>query len=209
MALRTPLAAIAATSAAVLALMSGSPAALAQPTPTPMPTSSGAQQVPEQDSRYLMQAHRSNLAEIAAGKLAEGKTRAGDVRSIAETLVSDHTKLDKKLQQVAQRLNVTLPTDPSARQQAKAKELSGLSGAEFDKAWVKAMINGHRAALIATKREISNGSVPQVKALARSAEPIIQGHLDKLLAVQKSLGALGPVQPRTVQVAVVPQAVTN
>ncbi|SFK69225.1 putative membrane protein [Streptosporangium canum] len=199
MALHTPLVAIAATSAAVLALTVGSAASALTPTPAPRPTSTstspGESRVSAQDRQFLVQAHQGNLAEIAAGKAAQSKGKAGSVRSIGAMLVADHTKLDKKLQQVAQRLQVTLPTQPTARQQTKAKELAALSGTEFDKAWTKTMIYGHRAALAAIKKEIADGSAPQVKALARASQPVIQEHLDRLLAAEKALGALGPARP--------------
>ncbi|MEV4187399.1 DUF4142 domain-containing protein [Streptosporangium canum] len=211
MALHTPLAAIAATSAAVLALTGGSAASALAPTPSPRPTStsSGEGRVPAQDRQFLIQAHQGNLAEIAAGKAAQSKGKAGSVRSIGATLVADHTRLDRKLQQVAQRLQVTLPTQPTARQQTKAKELSALSGTEFDKAWTKTMIYGHRAALAAAKKEVADGSVPQVKALARASQPVIQDHLDRLLAAEKALGALSPARPPAILTVSLPRMVAR
>ncbi|MET8333635.1 DUF4142 domain-containing protein [Streptosporangium canum] len=211
MALHTPLAAIAATSAAVLALTVGSAASALTPTPTPRPTStsSGESRVSAQDRQFLIQAHQGNLAEIAAGKAAQSKGKAGSVRSIGATLVADHTRLDKKLQQVAQRLQVTLPTQPTARQQTKAKELAALSGTEFDKAWTKTMIYGHRAALAAIKKEIADGSVPQVKALAKASQPVIQEHLDRLLAAEKALGALSPARPPAILTVSLPRMVAR
>ncbi|MFD8527971.1 DUF4142 domain-containing protein [Streptosporangium canum] len=209
MALHTPLAAIAATSAAVLALTVGPAASALTPTPAPRPTSTstspGESRVSAQDRQFLVQAHQGNLAEIAAGKAAQSKGKAGSVRSIGAMLVADHTKLDKKLQQVAQRLQVTLPTQPTARQQTKAKELAALSGTEFDKAWTKTMIYGHRATLAAIKKEIADGSAPQVKALARASQPVIQEHLDRLLAAEKALGALGPARPPAILTVSLPR----
>ncbi|MER5418314.1 DUF4142 domain-containing protein [Streptosporangium roseum] len=209
MALHTPLVAIAVTSAAVLALTGGSTASALTPAPTPVPrpttTSSDEGRVPAQDRQFLTQAHQGNLTEIAAGKAAQSKGKANAVRSIGAMLVADHTKLDKKLQQVAQRLKVTLPERPTARQQTKAKELDALSGTEFDKAWTKTMIYSHRAALAAIKKEIADGSVPQVKALAKAARPIVQDHLDRLLAAEKALGALSPERPPAILTVSLPE----
>ncbi|MFJ2031605.1 DUF4142 domain-containing protein [Streptosporangium sp. NPDC087985] len=202
MTLRTPLTAIAASSVAALTLMSGSPASALAPTPThkPKPTSSSGThgtRVSAQDQQYLIQAHQGNLAEIAAGHAAKTKGKSKEVRSIGAIMVADHTKLDNKLKKVAERYKVTLPTQATARQQAKYKELEGLSGANFDKAWVKTMIYGHRAAMVAAKKEVANGSVSQVKAVAKASEPVIQDHLNRLLAAEKSVGALGEFQPPT------------
>ncbi|WP_326824845.1 DUF4142 domain-containing protein [Streptosporangium sp. NBC_01756] len=196
----TPPAAITAASVAALALMSGSPVSATAPTPAPKPTStsSDGHRVAEQDMKYLIQAHQSNLAEIAAGRSAQSKGKSKEVRSAGALLAADHTKLDSGLQQVAQRLKATLPTQPTARQQAKSKELAALSGAEFDRAWTKWMIYSHRTALVATRKEIDKGSVPQVKAFAKAAEPIFQADLNRLLAVQKTVGALRRDRPETI-----------
>ncbi len=147
-----------------------------------------AAEVSEQDSQFLRQAHQGNLAEIALGKIAQEKGEAAVVRSIGARLIADHTKLDAAVKETAQRLQVSLPAEPSAQHMAAAAKLAALSGSAFDQAWVAAMIEGHRMALKMGQQELQAGTAPAAKQAAKSSAPIIQGHLDMLLAAQPKLG---------------------
>lgn len=144
--------------------------------------------VSEQDEQFLRQAHQGNLAEIAAGKVAQAKGANADVRSIGDTLVTDHTRLDTAVKQTARSLRVSLPSKPTSRDKAMLERVAALSDSAFDRAWVAAMIEGHRMALELGKQELRTGTSPEVKALAESSAPVIQRHLSLLLAAQKTVG---------------------
>lgn len=147
-----------------------------------------AADVSEQDSQFLTQAHQGNLGEIAAGELAQAKGKADVVRSIGARLVADHTELDATLKETAQRLQVSLPTGPPAQEKAMAAKLEALSGSAFDQAWIAAMIEGHRMALMLGQRQLQAGMAAAAKQLVKASTPIIQGHLDLLLEAQQALG---------------------
>jgi putative membrane protein len=139
-----------------------------------------AAQANQQDQTFLRKAHQSNLAEIQAGRLAQQKAASASVRDMGARLVRDHTRLDSRLRPVADQLGVNLPDRPNAMQRQVAAQLSAKSGAAFDRAWVAAMIVGHRQALADGQAELRSGSSDRVRSLARSAAPVIQGHLTML-----------------------------
>ncbi|GAA2878724.1 hypothetical protein GCM10010517_40820 [Streptosporangium fragile] len=145
-------------------------------------------EVSEQDRQFLRQAHRGNLTEIAAGKVAQAKGEAEVVRSIGAILVTDHTRLDAALKQTARRLRVSLPSQPAPQEKAVLERVAALSGSAFDQAWIAAMIEGHRMALKLGEQELQAGTSPEVKELATSSAPVIQGHLDQLLKAQETIG---------------------
>lgn len=167
---RTALALVAATAA--LGLAAG-PAA-AQPN--------------AQDQTWLVAAHQSNLAEIAAGQAALQKATSDDVRMHGQMLIDDHTALDASLTPVAQQLGVALPAEPTPEQQQALAEVSAQSGDAFDRAWVQSQIAGHRATLAAGEQELAQGSDQTVKDLAAAAAPVVQRHLDGLLGTAQELG---------------------
>ncbi|GHE43754.1 hypothetical protein GCM10017673_52360 [Streptosporangium violaceochromogenes] len=134
----------------------------------------------EQDKKFLVQAHRSNLAEIASARLAEERSGDQTIRDIAQRLVTDHTKLDAKVRQVAERAGVPLPRKPSEKQTEVFDRLSALKGKEFDRAWLAAQMAGHRRTLANIDEELQAGSSSEVKDLASSAKPIVSGHLEAL-----------------------------
>ncbi|RSN06729.1 DUF305 domain-containing protein [Nonomuraea sp. WAC 01424] len=134
----------------------------------------------EQDRTWMATIHQGNLAEIAAGRLAEKKGATDQVKSIGRMLVDDHTQLDQKVTQTASQLGIQLPTSLTAAQGAMVKRLQEATGKDFDKEFVASMTKAHKEAIEATKQEISKGSSPAVVALAKVASPSLLEHLKAL-----------------------------
>ncbi|MFF3668143.1 DUF4142 domain-containing protein [Microtetraspora malaysiensis] len=166
----------------ISALVAGATGAFAQPSPSPTGAHrpSPSPGVSEQDQMFLIKAHQGNLAEIRAGRLAQQKGHTSAVRDLGTRLIKDHTRLDTKLRQVAKDVGVQLPHEPSKQQQAQLKEVSGLSGANFDHAWVQSQLTAHRQVLTLINKQLSTGKSEQVKKTAQEAKPVIQEHLTLL-----------------------------
>jgi putative membrane protein len=159
--------ALTAGAAAALAGLALAPPAGAQPT--------------DQDTSWMVAAHQSNLAEIAAGTAAREHGTTEAVQNMGLVLVEEHQTLDAGLTAAAEQLGVELPTAPSAEQQAALEAVMAEKGEAFDTAWIASQIEGHRMTLAAGQEEIVSGSDPTVIALAEEAGPIVQSHLDSLL----------------------------
>ncbi|WDZ84427.1 DUF4142 domain-containing protein [Micromonospora cathayae] len=151
-----------------------------------------AAQPSTQDRQYLQAIHQVNLAEIVTGKLAQQKGQNEQVKQLGGQFVTDHTQLDQQVQQIAKQLNVNLPGEPTADQQAVVNQLNNVSGAQFDKQWVTAELAGHVQAIQATQTEISQGSEQSVVQLAQDALPVLQMHYDSLVALAEELGVPVP-----------------
>ncbi|WP_433361018.1 DUF4142 domain-containing protein [Streptosporangium sp. CA-115845] len=180
--------------AVAVAAMGGTAGAVVSPSPSPSPSHSPSPQaVTQQDRDFLVQAHQSNLTEIESSKAALEKTAGQQgqkvtktVRKLAKRFVKDHKKLDKAVRRVADQLGVKLPDTPNTEQRKQLDQLSALSGAEFDRAWISAELHGHHETLAAVEQEIENGSSPEVKKLATVAKPIVQEHIDLLLKAERA-----------------------
>ncbi len=142
----------------------------------------------QQDQNWLVTAHQGNLAEIAAGQAALQQSSNAEVRDLGQMIIDDHQRLDADVTAAAGQLGVTLPGTPNATQQAELAQVSGLTGEEFDRAWIAWQITAHRQALAAGEQEVASGSDPAVTALAAAAAPVIQSHLDMTLALAQAYG---------------------
>jgi predicted outer membrane protein len=159
---------------------------------TPAPAVGATAQPSAQDKAWLVAAHQVNLAEIAAGKLAEQKGTSPTVKALGKRFVEDHTKLDRSLRSVAQQANVTLPHAPSAAQLAAVQQLNATAkGADFDKLWIQQQLAGHASAIQATQQEVEKGSDAQVKQAAVKALPVIKAHHDALAKATPSPSVTG------------------
>lgn len=166
------------------------PNATSTPTPSPTATSTATSTptTSAQDTQYLQQAHQTNLAEIAAGKMAQQKGNSQIVKNLGTKFVTDHTNLDKKLVPVAQQLHVKLPSAPNPTQQAVANQLKNVSGSQFDTLFVQSQFAGHTQAMQAGQTEIATGTNPKAVNVAKQAAPVLESHHKALLAAAQALG---------------------
>lgn len=102
-------------------------------------------------------------------------------------MVMDHGKANDELKGIAQKKNITLPAGLDAEHQAKSDSLSKLSGAAFDKAYVAAMVEGHKKTLALMQSEASGGKDADLKGFATKTAPVVQHHLDEITKIQASL----------------------
>ncbi|MGK5544556.1 DUF4142 domain-containing protein [Streptomyces sp. URMC 127] len=140
----------------------------------------------ENDGAFLKAAHRAGLAEIAMSKDAGKNAVMPCVKKTADTLVKDHTRMDKEIRDMARRLKVTLPGKETSEQRKTLRDLRKKAHKrEYDTLWLKMAEAGHIQALELLDDEIANGKNGEVREAARMARPVIAGHLAKVQACQK------------------------
>lgn len=143
--------------------------------------------VSEQDKLFLQAAHQSNLAEIAAGQLAERKGASQQVRDLGARFVADHTRLDQAIQATASALGVTLPSTPKPEQQGVQRQLEASSGSQFDTAFITTQLDSHKQAMRSGETELAQGSDPSAKKVAQDAAPVIAAHHEALQNAARDL----------------------
>lgn len=148
---------------------------------------SGSMDATMDDATFVTTAASDGMAEVAAGKMALEKTTNPRVKSFAGMMVTDHTKANTELTGLAKTKNITLPTAPGADHQKKADELSKKTGADFDKAYVDAMVDGHKKAVKLFTDASQNCKDADLKAFAAKTLPTLQMHLDSINALKASM----------------------
>jgi putative membrane protein len=129
------------------------------------------------DAQIAMIAVVADTVDVDAGKLAAEKASSKEVKAFAETMVRDHTAVNAKATALAKKLGDKMLT-----------KLKGLSGAEFDKAYVDNEVAYHEAVIgVVTKTLIPNTKNAELKSLLESAGPIFTAHLEHAKHLQQSL----------------------
>jgi putative membrane protein len=93
-------------------------------------------------------------------------------------MVDDHTKASEELKPIAMSKNVMLPTEMDSKHKSAMEKMSGMSGSQFDMAYVKMMIKDHEKAVSMFQKEANNGKDAEAKAFAAKTLPVLQMHLD-------------------------------
>jgi putative membrane protein len=139
------------------------------------------------DAKFATAAANGGMAEVALGKLALTKTANAKIKEFATMMVTDHGKANDELMSIAKTKNITLPAAVDADHQKKMDDLTKLTGKDFDKAYVDAMVDGHKKTLDLMKAEVKDGKDADLKAFADKTAPIVQMHLDMINKIYDGL----------------------
>ncbi|MFC5146747.1 DUF4142 domain-containing protein [Streptomyces aureoversilis] len=138
------------------------------------------------DGTFLAKAHQGGLGEIAMGKDVKKNATTSCVKKTGEILVKDHTRLDKKITDLAKRLRVTLSDRTMAEQRQELKDLQKKAHTrEYDRLWLKLVAAKRVQALKMLDDEIAHGQNAEVREAARMARPVIADHLKRVQVCQK------------------------
>lgn len=135
----------------------------------------------------------ANTWDIETGTIATKKGSTKDVRDFGAMLVRDHSAVRGQGRDLAKKLGVT-PTPPKDFAMAKdhyaaVQKLNGLSGAEFDRAFLEHEVAYHKAVIAAINTTLLPALQNQeVKALVIKVAPAFKAHED---AAQDKLNKLG------------------
>jgi len=142
--------------------------------------------VDDKTHTFMNDAAMGGMAEVQLGKLAQEKAMNQRVKNFGEMMVRDHSAANDDLKAIARQKNVTLPTD-LGKHQDHYNDLSKKNGAEFDKAYMKMMLDDHQDDVKAFEKIAENGTDPDVKTFASQKLPVLRKHLDSAKAINKSL----------------------
>src|SRR5690606_34295205 len=104
--------------------------------------------------------------------------------------------LEDSLRMMMQRENITPQPSNISQQlesqtQSTMQQLQNLSGAEFDRAYMQAMVQSHQQALNLVDQQLIPGTQDQQmrQALEQQVRPIIASHLELAQRLQQTLNA--------------------
>jgi len=144
------------------------------------------------DANIFALLDEANAADSSAGSVAATKGTAAAVRSFAKDMMRDHHTLRTQGAALAKKLNVTpsAPGDdpvPNMAQTETNTLTSTAKGKDFDKAYIDAEVDAHKAVLDLATKAAGQTQTTELKNLIQKAAPVIQAHLTKVEAIQKTL----------------------
>jgi putative membrane protein len=146
-----------------------------------------AQQV-SSTQQFTTVAALGELTQLKLGQAAYQNASNPQLKAFAKQMVDVHSEAIDRLMGVASLENLTVPTDLDRPHQAEIEQLSKLSGAAFDKAYIAAVIKDHQQDLALYQRETASGDESGVKKWATAEIPTIQEHLQSAQTLASSLG---------------------
>jgi putative membrane protein len=147
-------------------------------------------QEPDPDTtakHFIIGASIGNLQEVSAGQLATQKGKGADVRSFGQMMVSDHSKAQQQLMQLAKTKGYNIPAAATGGIQPDINLKN--AGDKFDRLYVHAMVVSHRNTVQKFETYAHGGKDPDVKAFAQKTLPTLKQHLAEIQQIDEKLKA--------------------
>jgi len=155
------------------------------------------------DAGFMKEAAMGGMAEVELGRVALQNAGSDEVRRFGQQMIDDHGKGNEELKSLAKTEGVTLPTQLDAKHVRDMQRMQKLTGTQFDREYMKMMLEDHHKDIKAFTDEGFRGDDPEVKGFALRQLPVLNGHL---VVVKHTLSALDGNAGRTSESAVRPDA---
>jgi putative membrane protein len=153
---------------------------------------------------FINQMAVAGKAEVELGNLATQRAQNADVKAFGQMMVKDHTQANTELIRIAKQMNVAPPTQLDMKHRELVDRLSKLTGADFDREYMTAMVMGHEevsAKLRTMSAETSTststgrsgqsvgttGSDAALKQWAGKTLPTVQQHLERAKQLEQKV----------------------
>lgn len=158
--------------------------------PNALDTTAGAGKMT--DANILAKLKEMNEGEVAEGTLAKDKGTHKDVKTFAQMLITDHTKMRAQGEDLAGTLKITpqpLPSDRDREEMQQAMQMlqSTPEGKGFDSMFIAHAIDMHLKTLDRLNTMREQATEERLKTHITDALPIIQRHLDRAKEIQGTL----------------------
>jgi putative membrane protein len=114
-----------------------------------------------------------NNAEVEVGKMASSKAQNSRVKQFAEMMVKEHTQALTKIRSL--KSGASPDVKPNAKHEQTRARLAKLSGAEFDREYMNAMVSDHQEAVRFLEQQIGGVPAGNANASATGATRAEQG----------------------------------
>ncbi len=118
--------------------------------------------------------HTVNAAQIQLGKLAEQHVQRGSTVALAVKLINDYTQLDTKLAKLAESEKLDLPVQLDSAHQILISGLSNLPDAQFDAAYINAVIQEQNQAIALLQEEDKREHAAAYQTYVNDTLPIVR-----------------------------------
>jgi putative membrane protein len=134
-------------------------------------------------SNFAVNAANGGMMEVILGKIAQEKASSPRVKAFGEMMVKDHTEANDNLKAIATTLNIAVPDSVSDDTKKEIDHMKMKKGKDFDKAYVKMMVEDHKKDIAEFRKCADNCSDSTIKSFASNTLPVLEKHLDSIQAI--------------------------
>ncbi len=143
---------------------------------------------PKNEGEWLRREMLNGTAEVKFSEIALERASSPKVKAFAEKMVKEHKECNAKFDKVARDMSLAPIKEFNRDQAGTIDGLQRLRGAEFDRAYMRRMVQDHEKAVKSFENEAKNGTNPDLKKICNDALPHLQEHLKEARQIFDDLG---------------------
>jgi putative membrane protein len=122
------------------------------------------------DGDFVQDVASKNMAEIELSRMALEKATSREVKAFAQMMIDDHDAAANKLKSVVEGQAIEWPGQSGDKHRETANDLAKKQGPEFEREYLKAMIEGHQdlAAKLETRLDVQSVAEWKTAAAGRA-----------------------------------------
>ncbi len=132
--------------------------------------SPAADNLKHSDKAFIEKAAKAGQTEVQVSQIATERATNPSIKDFAQMVVSDHTQMNNELSALAATKGVALPATD-----AKIDKWSAKKATEFDKDYVKEMVEAHEDA-VSLFEKAAKSEDADIAAFAQKYLPKLQAH---------------------------------
>jgi len=137
------------------------------------------------DAEFVNKAVVGGMTEVALGKLAVANGKSEAVKKFGQKMVDDHSKAGDDLKAAAKKGGFEVPEKLDAEHQKMVDKFKDLKGEEFDKAYVKDMVEDHEKDVKEFGKASKELKDANLKEFATKTLTVVEGHLKMVKELDK------------------------
>jgi putative membrane protein len=131
------------------------------------------------DTNFILAAAQGGMTEVKLGELASTIGKREDVKEFGQMMVKDHTALNDDLKTLATQKGIALPISLDAEHQDMVLKIAGLTGSDFDDAYINGVIQAHQIDAKVFRAESAATQDTGIKYFLDTSIPVVDSHLQQ------------------------------
>ena len=141
----------------------------------------------DDDKKFLANAAQGDHNEIALSEVAAKKATNPAVKSFAAKMVTEHKAMSASMKPFADKWGLNPPVALDSDHQKELDKLNGLSGNDFDKEYMDAMVSDHAKALDDFTSEAKDTKDAKFRAAVLKGKTRVAAHKNMAYDLKKKL----------------------
>jgi len=144
----------------------------------------------EKDAQRVVDAYSSGLYEVRLADTVSKYAVSKEAKNLAAMLADAHRKINAELKGLAEKKQITLPTDVTPDQAKKIGDLRDEKRKDIDKEYTSQMVSNHKESIDMYEKCSTECTDAEIKSWFGNAVPELRKHLDMAMTSEQKLKAM-------------------